>query len=78
MLLLNICAVTSNKQTIQVGLCFLSSEKRDYYVRAITAFWKTIEKHKVPPPITIVTDRELALMNCLDDAFLESVHILCI
>jgi hypothetical protein len=76
--LLNICAVTGNKQTIQVGLCFLSGEKRDHYVRAMTAFRETMEKHKVPPPITIVTDRELALMNCLDDAFPESAHILCI
>ena len=29
--LLNICAVTGNKKTIQVGLCFLSREKEANY-----------------------------------------------
>ena len=29
--LLNICMVTSNQKTIQVGLCFLSREKKEDY-----------------------------------------------
>jgi MULE transposase domain len=27
--LLNICAVTGNKKTVQIGLCFLSGEKKE-------------------------------------------------
>jgi hypothetical protein len=37
-----------------------------------------MHKHGIREPITIVTDKELALMNCLDVSFLQSMHILCI
>jgi MULE transposase-like protein len=64
--LLNICAVTGNKKTIQVGLCFLSGEKEGDYAWAVTAFQELMTEHSIREPTTIVTDRELALMNCLD------------
>jgi transposase-like protein len=76
--LLNICAVTGNKKTVQIGLCFLSGEKEHNYAWAITAFREFLAKYNISDPITIVTDRELALMNCLDSAFPNSTHILCI
>jgi hypothetical protein len=76
--LLNICAVTGNKKTIQVGLCFLSGEKERNYAWAMAAFRELMIKHGIREPTTIVTDRELALMNTLEDLFPESPHILCI
>ena len=76
--LLNICTVTGNKKTIQVGLCFLSGEKEGNYAWAMIAFRKVMIKHGIGEPTTIVTDRELALMNTLEDLFPESPHILCI
>ena len=73
--LLNICAVTGNKKTIQIGLCFLNGEKEHNYTWAMTAFREFMCKYSIGEPITIVTDRELALMNCLDISFPQSTHI---
>lgn len=78
MLLLNICAVARDKKTIQIGLCFLSGEKKPNYTWAIAAFQEMMEKHGILPLATFVTERELVLINTLDDLFLESLHILCI
>jgi MULE transposase domain len=76
--LLNICAVTGGKKTIQVALCFLSGEKEESYRWAMQALKELMTKYGILAPITIVTDRELALLNCLDDSFPDSIHILCI
>jgi hypothetical protein len=32
-------------------------------------------KHSILALITIVTNRELALLNCLNNSFLDSIHI---
>ena len=40
-------------------------------------FRDIIEEHGIPEPDTWVTDRELALINTLDDLFLNTAHILC-
>jgi MULE transposase domain len=76
--LLNICAVTGNKKTVQVGLCFLSGEKEADYEWAMIIFLELMKQSGIPKPSTIVTDRELALMKALDHLFLNSGHILCI
>src|SRR6202011_6032049 len=60
--LLNICAVTGNKKTIQIALCFLSGKKVESYKWAIEAFRELISKNSISEPTTLVTDRELALM----------------
>ncbi len=75
--LLNICAVTGNRKTIQVALCFLSSEKELDYEQAMSKFEEVITTHEIPKLDTWVTDRELALMNTLDDMFPNSNHLLC-
>jgi hypothetical protein len=76
--LLNICTVTGNKKTIQTTLCFLSGEKEANYSRAMAAFQDMMTKNDIPPLVTFVTDRELALMNTIDNLFPSSGHILCI
>ena len=75
--LLNLCGVTGNKKTIQTALCFLSGEKKEDYEWAMTQFKELLEKHDIPWPLSIVTDRELALMNALEKVFPDVVHILC-
>jgi hypothetical protein len=75
--LLNICAVTGNRKTIQVALCFLSGEKGPDYDWAIEKFEEVMNSHEIPEPDTWVTDRELALMNTLDYIFPDSDHLLC-
>ena len=75
--LLNICAVTGNRKTIQVALCFLSGETGADYDWAIDKFEEVMNSHEIPEPDTWVTDRELALMNTLDHMFPDSDHLLC-
>jgi transposase-like protein len=75
--LLNICAVTGNRKTVQVALCFLSGEKEADYDWAMAHFRKLIEDNNISEPVSVVTDRELALMNSLDLQFPKSNHILC-
>jgi hypothetical protein len=75
--LLNICAVTGNKKTIQIALCFLSGEKEPSYKWAMKCVRELLEKMGISCPISIVTDWETALMKALDHIFPESTHLLC-
>jgi MULE transposase domain len=75
--LLNICSVTGNKKTVQIALCFMSGEKESDYKWAVNCFQDLISENSIEQPLSIVTDRELALMNCLDEIFLDSTHLLC-
>jgi hypothetical protein len=75
--LLNICAVTSNRKTVQVALCFLSGETEEDYDWAMEKFGDLMTNHEIPELDTWVTDRELALMNTLDHLFPEGDHLLC-
>jgi hypothetical protein len=74
--LLNLYSVTGSKKTIQTALCFLSSEKEEDYEWAMTQFKELLEKNSIHWPLSIVTDRELALMNALETIFPEVVYIL--
>ena len=40
-------------------------------------FTDLMKVHDVGKPLSVVTDRELALMNTLDEIFLETSYILC-
>ncbi len=66
MLLLNICAVTGNKKTIQIALCFLRGEKEVSYEWAMKCLQDLMQKMGITCPILIITDRETALMKALD------------
>ena len=75
--LFNICAVTGNNKTIQIGLVFMSREKQADYKWALGKLKEVMTELGIPEPTVVVTDRELALMNALDALFLCSDHILC-
>jgi predicted transcriptional regulator len=75
--LLNICTVTGNKKTVQIGLCFLSGEKKRDYERAIRWFRELMEQEHIEEPICFITDRETALMDVLDSIFPDTIHLLC-
>ena len=77
MLLLNICAISGNNRVVQVRLAFLSSEKEADYTQAIQQLRNIIAIHNIKEPVSIVTDRELALINCLESSFSQSIHLLC-
>lgn len=74
--LLNICAISGNNKVIQVGLVFLSGEKKTDYRWAIQQLHNVIAEVSIEEPVSIVTDRDLALMDCLDAQFTESTHLL--
>jgi len=75
--ILNISSVLRNNETLSFGVCFLSSEKEGDYIWAIEAFIDIMEKHSIKMPLTIVTNRELALLNALKASFPLLRHILC-
>jgi hypothetical protein len=75
--LLNIGGVTNNNMTIQVAVCFLSEESKPDYDWAIEQLFNCITDQKVRQPRTIITDRELALINAIVKRFRFSKHILC-
>ena len=66
MLLLNIYTITRNNKVIQVGVSFLSGEKQADYNWAVCQVRQIIAKNIIEEPLSIVTDRELALIKCLD------------
>ena len=66
MLLLNICAITGNNKVIQVRVAFLSGEKKVDYKWALKQVRNTMAQNIIKEPVSIVTDRELALIECLD------------
>ena len=79
MLLLNICGITGNNMVVQLGLAFLSGrrETQEDYLWSTTQLRSLRIEHNTAEPLSIVTDRELALMKCLVAQFHASRHILC-
>lgn len=75
--LLNICAISGNNKVIQLGLTFLSGEKKGDYKWALQQLRSVMVTSNIDEPVSIVTDRELALIDCLDKQFPESTHLLC-
>jgi hypothetical protein len=75
--LLNIGGATNNNMTIQVAVCFLSEESEPDYDWSMEQLFNCITDQKVRKPRTIITDRELALINAIVKRFQFSKHILC-
>ncbi|RFU34331.1 hypothetical protein B7463_g2029, partial [Scytalidium lignicola] len=75
--LLNICAITGGNKVIQFGLVFLSDETEKSYDWALNRLGEVMKQHCIQEPLSIVTDREVALMNSIDTYFPNSFHSLC-
>ena len=75
--LLNICVITGNNKVVQVGIVFLSGEKKADYSWSLTQLRNIIAQYTIEEPISIVTDRELALIECIDTLFPKTTHLLC-
>lgn len=75
--LLNICGITGNNMVVQIGMAFLSGEAERDYQWAIAQLKSVMTENMIEEPVSIVTDRELALIKCLDSQFVSSRHILC-
>lgn len=68
--LLEVVRVTSTNLTFSVAFTFLDSEKEDNYVRALQSLKHILDPEV--PPLVIVTDMELVLMNALKHVFSKS------
>jgi MULE transposase domain len=75
--LLNICGITGSNKVIQIGLVFLSAEKEEDYNWALDQLREIMINNSIQEPITVVTDRELALIKALESRLPTSYHILC-
>ena len=75
--LLNISAITSGKQVIQVAIVFLTKEREGDYNWVLECFQELILKESIEKPTITITDKELALIASLNVLFPSSHHILC-
>ena len=75
--LLNICGVTGGNKVIQLGLVFLFSEKEIGYSWVLQQLKQIMTLEAIRAPLSIVTDRELALMKSLEAHFSDTPHLLC-
>lgn len=65
--LFNICGASSTRSAPSLGCCFLSSETKASYAWALRQLCELMQEEQIPLPTCIITDRELALMNALDE-----------
>ena len=77
MALLNICAITGANKVVQVGLVFLRRETEADYNWALNYIRNIMAQNSIEEPVSIVTDRELALIKSLNTSFPSSQHLLC-
>ena len=77
MALLNICAITGANKVVQVGLVFLRRETEADYDWALDYMRDIMVQNSIEEPVSIVTDRELALIKSLNTWFPSSQHLLC-
>ena len=75
--MLNIGGVSGNHETLSFGVCFLCSEETEDYIWAMDQLVDIMEKHDIPIPSCVITDRELALINAFERSFPSSKHMLC-
>ena len=62
---------------VQLGLAFLSGEKESDYSWAVAQLRSVMMEYMIQEPVSVVTDRELALIKCIDTQFSGSCHLLC-
>ncbi|XP_073222483.1 uncharacterized protein [Cicer arietinum] len=73
--LLEIIGVTSTEMTFCVGFAYLQSERVDNFTWALQMVKEQITSGEVE---VIVTDRDLALMNVVENVFPKAVNLLCL
>lgn len=73
--LFEIVGVTSTNMTFSVAFAYISYEKEDNYIWALTRLRSLLSDDCLPG--VIVTDRDLALMNAISAVFPTARHLLC-
>ena len=73
--LLNIVGVAPTNATFFFCFCFLSSETLDDYCWALGTFRRLLNANHLPA--VMVTDREMALINAIEQTIPNTKHLLC-
>ncbi|KAJ0009922.1 hypothetical protein Pint_33440 [Pistacia integerrima] len=73
--LLEIVGITSTELTFSVAFAYLESEREDNYTWALQRLRSLMEDNALPS--VIVTDRDLALMNSIQEVFPRATNLLC-
>lgn len=55
--LVNICAITGNNIVVQVGLAFLSAEKKEDYTWAVQQIRRVVQENMIEESRSIATDK---------------------
>jgi transposase-like protein len=77
MALLNVCVITGNNIVVQVALMFLRHETEADYKWALEYLRTIMAENTINTPLSIVIDRELALIRSLKLQFPSTRHLLC-
>ena len=64
--LFNICVITGGNKVLQITLLFLLDEKTVSYNWVIEQLIEVMSSQNIQKPLSIVTDREIALINSID------------
>jgi hypothetical protein len=75
--LLNICAITGGNMVVQIGLAFIRQERERDYNWVLEFLSDIMARESIQEPLSIVTDREIALIKALRTHFPSSRRLLC-
>ena len=75
--LFDIIGIDCLQRTFYVGFCFLAREDQDIIEWALTCLQYLYSSLGLPPPRTIVTDRDNALIAALCVIYPGTKHLLC-
>jgi hypothetical protein len=76
--LLDINGVTATGNTFYAGFVFLHNEQQSSYNFAVQNLFDVYTQLGVPPPCTILTDKEAALMNACANIFPTADILICL
>jgi hypothetical protein len=75
--LLHIIGISPSNTTFSIAFCFMQNEQEESYKWALKTFFSWLEPLTSKPPV-LCTDRDLALLGTIRDAYPDWPHLLCI
>ena len=75
--LLNICGVTGQNKTLNLGVAFVSGESEEDYSWALSHLKGLLHSERISEPSIFVTDRDRALLNALRTHFPSVPTLIC-
>lgn len=72
--LLHIAGINNSNKSFSVAFCFISKERTNQYIWALEQLSLSLDSNH---PSVLVTDKEQALINAIEEVFPQSSHILC-